>query len=160
MSFELAFECESVSAVDAGCLSWSLEARTWRIDSSERVSAAVGEVIVTAAFGVEYDGGAVTAEVVGETTGRGSVVPCQQRANAAKQDRTRYHVPQNGGFSERWSVTRDSFTPPDVPENLFCHHGLGGENPYGSGVADIEPRCGSWRERGSSQAAERGENNQ
>ena len=77
MSFELAFECASVSVADACCLSWSLEARTWRMDSSERVSAAaVGEVIVTAAFGVEYDGGAVTKEVVGETTGRGSVMRC------------------------------------------------------------------------------------
>ena len=34
-------------------------------------------------------------------------------------------VPQKDGFSERWSVTRDSFTPPEVPENLLFHHGSG-----------------------------------
>ncbi len=52
----------------------------------------------------------------------------------------RVHVPQNDGFSERWSVTRDSFTPPDVPENLPAHQGLGEEYPYGSGVTDIVAR--------------------
>lgn len=52
-------------------------------------------------------------------------------------------LPQNDGFSERWSVTRDNFTPPDVPENLLFHQGCGEECPYGSwpGEKDIKVRA-------------------